>query len=94
MTEAIGLDQTGELAGQRKEHRENQAPAGVDGGRPPLSEPHFLYVPVGNRRHALRVRYSNSGESPLHTRKCSSDPRLWSWLPLSFLAAIRSSRAK
>lgn len=48
MTEAIGLDRRGELVGQRKEHRENQAPAGVDRGCPPLSEPHFLYVPVGN----------------------------------------------
>ena len=43
----VGLDQT-ELAGERKEHQVNQVPAGVDCVDPPLSEPHFLYVPVGN----------------------------------------------
>lgn len=44
----VGLDQTGELAGERKEHQEHQDPAGVDCVDPPLSEPLFLYVPVGN----------------------------------------------
>lgn len=44
----VGLDQTGELAGERKEHQENQVPAGVDCVYPPLSEPHFLFVPAGN----------------------------------------------
>lgn len=43
----VGLDQT-ELAGERKEHQQNQVPVGVDRVHPPLSEPHFLYVPVGN----------------------------------------------
>ena len=50
----VGLDQT-ELAGERKEHQENQVPAGVDCVDPPLSEPHFLYTAMRNSHLSFRV---------------------------------------
>lgn len=63
----VGLDQTGELAGERKDHQENQVPAGVDSVYP-LSLSHTFFMcqlgmvlpcllpRVAHKKHVLRVK--------------------------------------